>query len=228
MLRRLRRAIVRLIGVFVVASVAVVALYRFVDPPATPLMLLRLVERWRAGEPGRWEYEPVPLAAVSPSLQRAVIAAEDARFFVHHGVDVAAARKAARHNARTRGRRLRGASTITMQCAKNVFLWPGRTWVRKAFEVWFALLLEALWGKRRILEVYLAVAEWGDGVYGAEAAARRWFGRRASELRAREAALLAAVLPNPRKWSPVGGSAYVRARASIIERRASAVRLGGR
>jgi monofunctional biosynthetic peptidoglycan transglycosylase len=224
-LHRLRRAVFRLLGVFVVGSVAAVAVYRFVDPPATPLMAIRIAERWQARRLGSYQYVPVPLAAVSADLQRAVIAAEDARFFVHHGIDFAAARSAAEHNARTRGRRIRGASTITMQCAKNVFLWPGRTWVRKALEVWFALLMEALWGKRRILEVYLNVVEWGDGIYGAEAASRAWFGRAARELGPHEAGLLAAVLPNPRRWSPTDGSPYVRARAAIIRRRAGAVRL---
>ena len=228
MLRRLRRAVLRLVGVFVVGSVAVVAVSRFVDPPATPLMLIRVVERWQSGQTGRYEYAPVPLGAISEHLQRAVVAAEDTRFFVHHGIDVAAARKAAEHNVRTQGRRLRGGSTITMQCAKNVFLWPGRTWVRKAFEAWFALLMEAIWGKRRILDVYLNVVEWGDGVYGAEAAARRWFGRTARDLEPREAALLAAVLPNPRRWSAAEPSSYVQARAAIIERRAAAVRIDGR
>jgi monofunctional biosynthetic peptidoglycan transglycosylase len=224
-LRRLRRFVFRLLAVFVMGSVAAVAVYRFVDPPATPLMLIRIVERWRAGQGGGWEYVPVPLAAVSGHLQRSVIAAEDARFLLHHGIDFAAARKAAEHNVRTRGRRLRGASTITMQCAKNVFLWPGRTWVRKAFEAWLALLMEVLWGKRRILEVYLNVAEWGAGIYGAEAAARRWFGRSARDLGRHEAALLAAVLPNPRRRNPAQPSAGVRARAAVIARRADDVRI---
>jgi monofunctional biosynthetic peptidoglycan transglycosylase len=220
--------IVRLVGAFVVGSVAVVAIYRFVDPPATPLMLIRVVERWRAGQGGRYQYVPVPLAVVSPHLQRAVIAAEDARFFVHHGIDFAAAREAVEYNRRSRGRRLRGASTITMQCAKNVFLWPGRTWIRKAFEGWLAILMEVVWGKRRILEVYLSVVELGDGIYGAEAAARHWFGRSARDLGPHEAALLAAVLPDPRRRNPVAPSAYVRARAAIIARRATAVRIDAR
>ena len=226
MLRRLRRAAVRLAGAFVLASLAGVVLFRFVDPPATPLMLIRVVERWRAGQAGGFAYTPVALAAVSPALQRAVIAAEDARFFLHHGVDLAAARQAAEYNARTGGRRLRGASTITMQCARNVFLWPGRTWLRKGVEVWFALLMELVWGKRRILEVYLNVAEWGDGVYGVEAAARQWFGRSARDVGPTEASLLAAVLPSPRRWSPAQPSDHVRRRAAIIARRAAAQPLG--
>src|SRR4029079_11246438 len=122
----------------------------------------------------------------------AVIAAEDARFFAHWGVDVKELERARAYNAEQRGGRLRGASTITMQCARSVFLWPDRTWLRKAIEVYLAVLMEQLWGKRRILEVYVNVGEWGPGIYGAEAAARRWFGVSARDVDAGRAALLAA------------------------------------
>jgi monofunctional biosynthetic peptidoglycan transglycosylase len=193
---------------------------RFMPPLLTPLMVIRAVQGERG--PGRdW----VPLARVSPALLRAVIAAEDARFFTHYGFDVSAIRRARAFNARHPGRRPRGASTITMQCARNVFLWPGGGWVRKVIEAYFAGLLELLWGKRRILEVYLNVIEWGGGLYGVEAAARTYFRIPASALDARQAALLAAALPNPRRWNPAGPTAYLAARARVIQARAARIHL---
>jgi monofunctional biosynthetic peptidoglycan transglycosylase len=202
-----------------------VVVLRVVDPWVTPLMVIRVVEgavhgRW-VGVHRRW----VGLADVSPALLRAVVAAEDARFFGHWGVDLGAVRRARDYNERHPRARRRGASTITMQCARSVFLWPGRTWVRKALEAHFAVLLELAWGKRRILEVYVNVIEWGDGVYGVEEAARRAFGVPAAALDARQAALLAAVLPNPRRWGAAAPTAYVASRAVRIQARAAAVRL---
>ena len=212
-------------GILVVATVLAVFAYRFVAPPVTPLMALRSVERLLDGQ-GPWLARSwVDLDEMSPALLRSVIAAEDARFFEHHGIDFDAAARARRYNARQAGRHLRGASTITMQCARNVFLWQGRTYVRKALEVYFGFLLEVLWGKRRILEVYLNVVEWGDGVFGAEAAARRDFGVHAAGLSPRQAALLAAALPNPRRWNPAAPTAYLARRGAIIEGRARHVSL---
>src|SRR5262245_57856432 len=147
----------RVLAALAALSVVAVVVYRFVNPPITPLMLIRgqgITQQW------------VPLRAVSPLLQRAVVVAEDARFWEHHGVDWVALDEARAYNERQRGTRLRGGSTITMQCARNVFLWPGRTYVRKAVEIWFAFLIELLWGKQRIFEVYLNVIEWGDGLHG--------------------------------------------------------------
>lgn len=212
---------------FIVASLLGVGVYRWVDPPLTPLMVLRTVEARAAGRPARLTRQWIDVDGVSPALLRSVVVAEDARFLDHHGVDLDAVRRAIDYNARYKGRRLRGAGTITMQCARNVFLWPGRSWVRKALEVWFAQLLELMWGKRRILEVYLNVAEWGDGVYGVEAAARTYFGVPASSLDARQSALLAAVLPDPRRWSPAAPTAYVSGRANLIAGRAARARLDG-
>jgi len=212
----------RLVAAFVVVSLAAVVLYRFVDPPLTPLMVVRSVERREIGISKRW----LPLDRMSSSLLRAVIAAEDARFFDHPGVDFAAVRRALAYNERQHGRRLRGAGTITMQCARNVFLWQGRSWVRKALETYLAFLLELVWGKTRILEVYLNVVEWGDGIYGAEAAALRFFGVPASRLDGRQAALLAAALPDPRRSNPAAPSRYLAGRAALIEGRAAAVHLG--
>jgi monofunctional biosynthetic peptidoglycan transglycosylase len=221
---RLARLLARIVLALIAASIAAVVLYRFVDPPGTPLMVIRAVEALARGERVGIDARWVDLGAVSPALLRAVIAAEDARFVVHHGVDLGAVDSARIYNAR-HGTRRRGASTITMQCARNVFLWPGRTYIRKALEVYLALLMELVWGKERILEVYVNVAEWGPGVYGAEAAARRYFGVSAAALDPRQAALLAATLPSPRRWNPAAPTAYVSARAATIAGRAAAVRL---
>jgi len=217
--------VVRLFAAFAAVVLALVIAFRYIDPPITPLMVIRLVEAAADQRPARRDQRWVPLDQVSPRLVRAVVAAEDARFFAHHGVDWEALADARAHNARHSGRRVRGAGTITMQCARNVFLWPGRSYVRKGLEIALAHVLEIIWGKRRILEVYLNVVEWDDGVYGAEAAAGRHFGIPASALDDRQAALLAAVLPNPRHWHPEQPGPYVSARASVIERRAAQVQL---
>ena len=156
-------------------------------------------------------------SAIAPDLFRAVIAAEDARFCEHFGFDAVELDKAIRDWRR--GRRVRGASTITMQTAKNLFLWPGRNFLRKAAEAYLTPWLELGWSKARILELYVNVAEWGPGIYGAEAAAQAYFGKSARALNANEAALMAAVLPNPREWSPAKPSAYIRERARTIRAR---------
>jgi monofunctional biosynthetic peptidoglycan transglycosylase len=166
-----------------VGVLALVVLYRWVDPPISALMISRSF----AGT--EIERAWVPLTRISPHLMRAVILSEDGGFCRHGGVDWAAIEEAIESD--------RGGSTITMQVVKNLFLWPSRSYVRKAIEIGLAYLVEALWSKRRILEIYLNVAEWGDGVFGAEAAAQAHFGKRAARLTAEEAALLAAVLPNP-------------------------------
>jgi len=225
-IRRLCAWVARLTAGFLIVSVAPVVVYRFVAPPLTPLMLIRTMERLAAGHPVEITRRWVNLDGLGPTLLRAVVAGEDTRFFRHHGVDLDALERARAYNARQRGRRLRGASTITMQCARNVFLWPGRSYVRKGLELYFAILLELLWSKQRIVEVYLNVIEWGDGVYGAEAAARRYFGVPASRLTAEQAALLAAALPDPRHRNPAAPTPFLRARAAGIEARAAAVRLG--
>ena len=226
-IRRLLAWVKALAAAFFLISAAVIVAYRFVAPPFTPLMVVRVVEglgahRW-VGVTKRW----VDVEHVSPMLLRAVLAAEDGRFFRHHGVDLDALRRAATYNARHRGRRLRGAGTITMQCARNVFLWQGRSYVRKALEITLSPVLELAWGKRRILEVYLNVIEWGDGLYGVEAAAERYFGVSAAQLDAGQSALLAAALPDPRRSNPAAPSRYLAARAVIISLRAERVQLDG-
>jgi monofunctional glycosyltransferase len=221
----LLRMVVRTLAAAFVLSMVAVVVYRFVDPPLTPLMVIRAVDAAVRGERVRMAHQSVPIEAISPALLRAVIASEDARFFSHWGIDMDAIESARAYNERHRGRRRRGASTITMQSARNIFLWPARTWLRKGLEVYFGTLMELLWGKRRTLEVYLNVVEWGRGIYGAEAAARHYFGVPASRLAMREAALLAAALPNPRRWNPAKPTAYLERRAATIAKYAPDVRL---
>ena len=205
--------------VFFIGPVVVVTIYRFVPPPVTWLMVQRTFE-------GRgFERTWVPMEDISPNLVRAVIAAEDARFCEHMGFDVEAIQKAMAANEA--GRKLRGGSTISQQTAKNVFLWPGRDWVRKGLETWFTTLIEVGWGKRRIMEVYLNSIEWGPGVYGAEAAARKNFKVPAKALTVAQSARLAAILPSPLKWKAARPGPYVKRRTGKITRNARAVRREG-
>jgi len=195
------------------------AVYRVLPPPGTFVMLDRSLN----GATIRQDW--TPLEKISPHLVRAVIAAEDSRFCLHAGVDVEAIREAAEHNRKSAKRR--GGSTISQQTAKNVFLWNGGGYVRKALEAWFTLVAETIWGKRRTMELYLNVAEWGDGLFGAEAAAQGRFGKSAQDLTRQEAALLAAVLPSPNKWRAVNPGPYVRGRAATIRKRMEIVRREG-
>jgi len=158
----------------------------------------------------------VPLEKISSAMPLAVIAAEDQKFEEHFGFDLEAIKKAEKYNKRHQGKKTKGASTISQQTAKNVFLWPNRSWIRKGFEVYFTFLIEIFWSKQRIMEVYLNVIEMGNGVYGVEAAAQEYFHKPASKLSVREAALIAAILPSPLKWSPVKPNARVQKKASRI------------
>ena len=187
--------------------------YVVLPPPVSSLMILRALAG--AGIDYRW----MPLDSISPELAKAVIASEDARFCQHEGIDWGAVQEAVQEAFDGDEQPLRGASTITMQTAKNLFLWEGRSIVRKAFEAPLALWIDAVWPKRRVIEVYLNIAEWAPGTYGAEAAAWRHFGKSAAALTRREAALLASVLPNPIKRSAGKPSRGVRRSASVIERR---------
>jgi monofunctional biosynthetic peptidoglycan transglycosylase len=191
---------------------ATLLVYRWILPPVTPLMLIRSIDQ------GNWiDYRRQSLPRISPHLVKAVIASEDSRFCQHHGIDLNAVSDAIEDYS-TRGR-LRGASTITMQVSRNVFLWNGGGIVRKVLEVPLALLLDALWPKQRTIELYLNIAEWGDGTFGAEAAARRYFNKPARQLTPAEAAQLAAILPNPIRWSAARPTRYIQARSKIIHRR---------
>jgi monofunctional biosynthetic peptidoglycan transglycosylase len=208
--RRLLRAVAAvLVLLLVVFPVILILLFKMIAPPLTPLMVIRLFEgnglemRWRA------------LKRISPYAAQAVIASEDNRFCRHGGFDLRAIKQVLDEYGTSK--RLRGASTISMQVAKNVFLWPDRSLVRKVLEAYLTLLIEVLWDKQRIMEVYLNVAEWGHGIYGIEAAARYHFGKSAISLSRREASLLAVILPNPQQWSLQ--SAFVQRRADIIGRR---------
>ena len=201
----------------VLLSVVQVLALRFVDPPFSAFMAIRQFEALRAGDTGfRVAYDWRDMEAIAPSLPLAAVAAEDQNFARHRGFDVEAIERALEHNAR--GGRVRGGSTISQQLAKNLFLWSGRSWVRKGLEAWYTLLIEALWPKQRILEVYVNVAEFGDGIYGAQAAARSYWNKDAAALTFGESARLAAVLPNPRRYSAHRPGPYVQKRARWIER----------
>ncbi len=201
---------------FFTCSVLTVIIYRFVPPPVTPLMIKRAIERSSEGKKPLIVKDWVRLKKISPHLIQAVVAAEDNRFLEHWGIDVQAIEKAIEHNKKHR--RIRGASTITQQTAKNVFLWPARTYTRKVFELYFTFMIETFWNKKRIMEVYLNVIETGDGIYGAEAAARKYFHKPAVKLTRGEAALIAAALPNPRRRNPAAPSAYMlRRQAKILD-----------
>jgi monofunctional glycosyltransferase len=205
------------VATFFLTTVLLVLVYRWVPVSMTPLMLIRVVENLSAGKPINLQRDWTPLASLSPKLQRSVVAAEDFKFYEHDGFDWEAIEKAIRHNKN--GRRIRGGSTISQQVAKNVFLWPKRSWFRKGLEAYFTVLIENLWGKERIMEVYLNVVELGDGVYGVEAASERFFKKPAKDLTSSEAALIAAVLPNPRRFSIQRPSPYTRFRQTMIQRR---------
>jgi monofunctional biosynthetic peptidoglycan transglycosylase len=220
---RPRRVGARLAQALVVAGVA------FLLATSLPVLAMRWIDPWTSafmlGSRARAlldrdfgysnSYEWVDLERITPHAAIAVIAAEDQLFPFHAGFDFKSIREAVRHNSGPR-KRLRGASTISQQLAKNLFLWPGRSWLRKGLEAWFTVLIETLWPKERILEAYLNVAEFGRGVYGVEAAARRFYGKSAERLTRREAATLAAVLPNPTAYRVDRPSRYVLARRDRI------------
>ena len=202
----------RAVGGFVLLSFLMVLIYRFVPPPVTLTMLFDgngITKDW------------TPLSRIDPNMPRAAIAAEDGKFCLHHGFDSVAISKAIVHNEQ--GRRIRGGSTISQQTAKNVFLWQGGGYVRKAFEAWFTLLIEAIWGKPRIMEVYLNVAETGIGTYGVEAGAMRYFHHGADRLSPAEAGRLAAILPLPKKRAAVAPRGFTRRYGGIIARRTAIV-----
>jgi monofunctional biosynthetic peptidoglycan transglycosylase len=218
--RLFRWALVLILIFGLIGPVAVVAVYRFVPPPMTFLMIERMVQGH--GFDRRW----VPLRSISPQLVRSVIGAEDARFCEHHGFDFNAIQKAMANNDRRPGK-IRGGSTISQQTAKNVFLWPQRDWVRKGLETWFTVLIETIWGKPRIMEVYLNSIEWGPGVYGAEAAAQRNFHMSAARLSPAQAARLAAIIPKPLSWKAARPGPYIQRRGGHIAAAAGTVRRDG-
>ncbi|WP_237067999.1 monofunctional biosynthetic peptidoglycan transglycosylase [Microbulbifer guangxiensis] len=216
LLKRTARLGLALIAAFVCLSALLVLALRWIDPPSSAVIVA-----WELGNGREARQEWQPLERISPHLQMAVIAAEDQKFAHHFGFDFAALKQALREDRK----RPRGASTITQQTAKNLFLWHGRSYLRKGLEAWFTVLMELLWPKERILEVYLNIAEFGEGVYGAQAAAQRFFGTSARYLSSWQAGRMAAVLPNPRRMSAQHPSHYVRNRAATINRQVR--QLGG-
>ena len=222
--KKRRRPVLAAVLAFAMLIPLGAALHRFVPPAQTWLMTSRLIEG--EGRDYRWR----SLNDISPRLVEAVIASEDSTFCAHRGFDMKAIERALKANARVekRGRgRIRGGSTISQQTAKNVFLWPGRSYVRKGLEAYFTVLIETLWGKKRIMEVYLNSIEYGPGIYGAEAASRTFFKVGADKLTPLQAARLAAILPSPLKWKAVNPGRYVKKRSSRIGKASGAVRRGG-
>jgi len=223
MLRTLVHRLKKALLWFAVGSALLVLAFRWIPPPGTMLMVERKIESFTDGEPIDLQRSWQPWAKISDDLKVAVIAGEDQHFAEHWGFDLPAIQAAFLHNEQ--GGTVRGASTISQQVAKNVFLWSGRSYVRKGLEAWFTVLIEVLWPKQRILEVYLNSAEWDDGVFGAQAAAQHHFGVSAATLSRQQASYLAAVLPNPRNWSASRPSAYVQRRAGWIRQQMG--QLGG-
>lgn len=214
--QKLKRWFKRLMIFFFVSSILSVVLFRWVPIPVTPLMILRNIEQWTQGEPAKFTHDWVAMEKISPNLAKAVVVSEDQKFPTHFGFDVEAIEKAYKSNKN--GKKIKGGSTISQQTAKNVFLWPQRSYVRKGFELYFTFLIEVIWSKERILEVYLNSIEMGDGVYGAEAASQHWFRKSAVKLSNYEAASIAAILPSPRKYKAVRSSNYVERRKNWIVR----------
>lgn len=207
---------------FFAITIAWVLLLKFINPPLTWLMVQRGFERKFDGKDWKLEKEWRDFDELSDNLKYAAIGGEDSGFMNHWGFDTKAIQKAYLRNKE--GKPIRGGSTISQQTAKNVFLWPGRSYVRKAFEAYFTALIEIFWSKKRILEVYLNVIEMGDGIYGAEAACRHYYDKTAERLTRQQAALLIAVLPNPRKWNPVTPTRYIRYKATLIRKNMVIVR----
>ena len=215
-IRKLRVTIRWILAAFFGSTILAVVALRFLPVYFTPLMFIRLAQQAGEGRELKLNHHWVPLHEISPSMPVAVIASEDANFMNHHGFDYKAIEHAAKRNKEHPEKRKLGASTISQQTAKNVFLWPGRSWTRKGFEVYFTALVELLWPKERIMEVYLNSIEMGEGIYGAQAVAEEHFNKDAKDLTRSECALIAATLPNPRKFSSKSPSSYMLKRQARI------------
>jgi monofunctional biosynthetic peptidoglycan transglycosylase len=200
---------------FIVLSIVSVIAFRWVLVPITPLMVIRNIEQIGDGKGLVMKHDWVELEEISPKLQLAVVCSEDQNYLKHFGVDWGAIEKAMKENEK--GKRVRGGSTITQQTAKNVFLWQGRSYLRKGLELWFTLLIEVFWSKERIMEVYLNSIEMGNGIYGAEAASQHWFHKSAKKLTKDEAAAIAAILPNPLRYKANPASSYISQRKAWIK-----------
>ena len=216
MKRKILRCIWKAMLWFFGLSILSVIIFKWVPIPFTPLMVTRIIEFKLEGDDAIYSHKWVPLEDISPNLQKAVIASEDGNFLKHNGFDFEAMQKAFKNN--NKGKRLKGGSTISQQTAKNIFLWQGRSYIRKGLEAYFTVLIELIWGKKRIMEVYLNSIEMGNGVYGAQEAARHWYSKTATNLTPREAAGIAAILPNPRKFKASNSSSYINRRKDKIMR----------
>ena len=216
MFKKITRILFKILIWFVGISLFLVVVFKFAPVPFTPLMVSRAVENKLAVKEMICNHDWVPIENISKNLQKAVIASEDGTFLIHHGFDFTAMQKALKNNQK--GRKIKGGSTISQQTAKNVFLWQGRSYIRKGFEAYFTVLIELIWGKERIMEVYLNSIEMGDGIYGAQAATQYWYRKDASNLTAREAAGIAAILPNPRKYKATNSTVYINKRKDKIVR----------
>ena len=217
-LRFLKSTLRWIAAAFFGSTILAVVVFRFLPVYVTPLMVIRCCQQLKAGEQPRLIHHWVGIDDMSPHMPGAVMGSEDARFLEHHGFDLKAIQAATEHNRRHADRPRHGASTISQQTAKNVFLWPSRTWVRKGLEAYFTALIELTWGKERIMEVYLNSIEMGPGIYGLEAVAQEVFHCHAGELSREQCALIAATLPNPLRFSSAAPSAYVLSRRDHILR----------
>ena len=216
MLTWIRNILLGIVVAFFASTILVVVAYKVMPVVVTPLMVIRSVENLAHGKSPFWHHTWVSLKDISPEMPIAVMASEDQRFLIHHGFDFDAIQKAMKRNEAA-GKKKYGASTISQQTAKNVFLWQGRTWLRKGLETYFTVLIEFIWGKERIMEVYLNSIEMGPGIYGVSAVAEENFdGIEAKDLSARQCALIAATLPNPLKFSSKEPSDYMRKRQRFI------------
>ena len=214
MIKNIFRIIGKIALWFFVISLLSVFIFKWLPVPITPLMVTRAIEYKLDGKEMLCSHDWEPLENISINMQKAVIASEDANFLDHHGFDFKAIQKAMESNEK--GKKLKGGSTISQQTAKNVFLWQGRSYLRKGLEAYFTVLIELIWGKERIMEVYLNSIEMGNGVYGAEAAAQYWYKKNAADLTKREAAGIAAILPNPRKFKATNSSSYINRKKGRI------------
>ncbi len=214
MLKKGFKILLRVLLGFVIISFVSTLIFRFVPIPVTPLMIIRYFEM----EEGKIDKDWKSLDEIGKNMPLAVVTAEDQKFAEHFGFDMEAIEKAVKYNEKHKGKKVKGASTISQQTAKNVFLWPGRSWIRKGLEVYFTFVIEICWSKERIIEVYLNVIEMGPGVYGAEAASQYYFNKSSSDLTKKEAATIAAILPNPIRWSASHPTPYIIKKRNWIVR----------
>lgn len=214
-MRKLFRIIIRLFFGLILFSFILVFLYKWIPVKITPLMIIRSIKNYQDGYEIKTKHNWKPIESISKNIQIAVICSEDQNFLKHNGFDFNAIEKAFKNNKK--GKKIRGASTISQQTAKNVFLWPNRSWLRKGLEAYFTFLIERFWSKERIMEVYLNSIEMGNGLYGIESASQYWFNKSSSNISTSEAAAIAAILPNPRKYKARPASNYITSRIKWIQ-----------